>query len=76
MPLSRPLTPASHLFNCWIRKELELLMRPRLADLERATILRVLAECGENRARAAEKLGIGRATMHRKMREISKDSNA
>ena len=40
-----------------------------LADTEKDTILRILDECGGNKSRAAEKLGISRRTLHRKLKE-------
>ena len=40
-----------------------------LADTEKDTILRILDECGGNKSRAAEKLGISRRNLHRKLRE-------
>jgi DNA-binding NtrC family response regulator len=40
----------------------------RLDDVERAHILRVLEECGENQSRAAEVLGIDRVTLHHKLK--------
>jgi two-component system, NtrC family, response regulator AtoC len=39
--------------------------RPNLAELERRYIALVLAECGGNKKRAAEKLGIDRRTLYR-----------
>ncbi len=41
----------------------------KLADVERAHILRVLEACEDNRTRAAEVLGISRSTMKRKLAE-------
>ena len=40
-----------------------------LDEVERAHILRVLEECGENQSRAAEKLGIDRVTLHHKLKK-------
>ena len=40
-----------------------------LAETEKDTILRVLAECGNNKSKAALKLGISRRTLHRKLNE-------
>ena len=40
-----------------------------LAETEKDTILRVLAECGNNKSQAAIKLGISRRTLHRKLNE-------
>ena len=40
-----------------------------LAETEKDTILRVLAECGNNKSKAAIKLGISRRTLHRKLNE-------
>jgi two-component system, NtrC family, response regulator HydG len=39
-----------------------------LDDVERAHILRILDECGENQSRAAEVLGIDRVTLHHKLK--------
>ena len=39
--------------------------RPTLGELERRYIALVLAECGGNKKRAAEKLGIDRRTLYR-----------
>lgn len=39
-----------------------------LDEVERAHILRVLEECGQNQSRAAEKLGIDRVTLHHKLK--------
>lgn len=39
-----------------------------LEEVERAYILRVLDECGQNQSRAAEKLGIDRVTLHHKLK--------
>ena len=39
-----------------------------LEEVERGYILRVLAECGQNQSRAAEKLGIDRVTLHHKLK--------
>jgi DNA-binding NtrC family response regulator len=41
----------------------------RLADIERAAILESLAAAKGNRARAAEALGIGIATLYRKLKQ-------
>lgn len=41
-----------------------------LAEVERAHIERVLASCGGNRTRAAKELGIGSATLFRKLRRF------
>jgi DNA-binding NtrC family response regulator len=41
-----------------------------LAQMERATILAVLDECGGNRTQAAKKLGISRRTLIYKLREF------
>ena len=42
----------------------------RLSQVERATILATLAECGENRTHAAKKLGISRRALIYKIRAI------
>src|SRR5690606_18868255 len=42
--------------------------KTRQAQAERADILRVLAECGGDRALASERLGISRTTLWRKLR--------
>ena len=47
------------------------LFTPETCDLERnekLLIERALNECGGNRSRAAEKLGISRRTLHRKLK--------
>jgi transcriptional regulator of acetoin/glycerol metabolism len=43
--------------------------RRGLKDLEQAAIAATLAETGGNKRKAAEKLGIGRATLWRKLRQ-------
>ncbi|MDO9004050.1 MAG: propionate catabolism operon regulatory protein PrpR [Aquabacterium sp.] len=43
-------------------------LKARQAELERADILRVLAECGGDRALASERLGISRTTLWRKLK--------
>lgn len=40
-----------------------------LADTEKTAILKALEECGNNKTKAAEKLGISRRTLHRKLNE-------
>ncbi len=40
-----------------------------LAETEKDAILRVLAECGNNKTKAATRLGISRRTLHRKLNE-------
>jgi DNA-binding NtrC family response regulator len=40
-----------------------------LDEVERAYILRVLEECGQNQSRTAEKLGIDRVTLHHKLKK-------
>ncbi|MDD4269871.1 MAG: sigma-54 dependent transcriptional regulator [Pirellulales bacterium] len=45
----------------------------RLSQVERATILATLAECGGNRTIAAKKLGISRRTLIYKLRAIEAD---
>jgi len=42
-----------------------------LAAVERRHVLRVLQACGGNQVEAAQRLGIGRTTLWRKLREIS-----
>jgi Nif-specific regulatory protein len=42
---------------------------PRLSDMERRQIEKALAAAGGNRAKAAQMLGISRATIYRKLRE-------
>ena len=39
-----------------------------MAELERDAIERALAECGGNRRRAAERLGIGLRTLYEKLK--------
>jgi len=48
----------------------------RLADVERAHILAVLRSTGGNRAQAAAQLGIGAATLYRKLRQFGDTSTA
>ena len=43
-------------------------LKTRQAESERADILRVLAECGGDRAQASERLGISRTTLWRKLK--------
>lgn len=43
-------------------------LKARQAESERADILRVLAECGGDRAQASERLGISRTTLWRKLK--------
>jgi len=45
----------------------------RLADVERALVLQTLEEARGNRARAAELLGIGVATLYRKLKQYGAD---
>ena len=45
----------------------------RLADVERAAILEALASAKGNRARAADALGIGIATLYRKLKQYGAD---
>ncbi len=40
-----------------------------LADAEKAQILAALADCRNNKSKAAERLGISRRTLHRKLKE-------
>ena len=42
---------------------------PTLAETEKAQILAVLDECRNNKSKAAERLGISRRTLHRKLKE-------
>ena len=42
---------------------------PTLAETEKAQILAMLAECRNNKSKAAERLGISRRTLHRKLKE-------
>ena len=44
-----------------------------LAQREKDAILRALSECGGNKTAAAEKLGISRRTLHRKLNEWAKE---
>lgn len=44
-----------------------------LADTEKSIILKTLEECGFNKTKTAEKLGISRRTLHRKLNEWSID---
>ena len=44
-----------------------------LAEVEREHILAVLAASGGNKARASERLGIGTATLFRKLREYREE---
>jgi DNA-binding NtrC family response regulator len=46
-----------------------------LADVERALILETLAASGGNRAKAAEALGIGVATLYRKLKQYGADGS-
>ncbi len=60
-----PFTPQPQL-TAAARNEAGLLAdRPTLAELERRYIQLVLAECGGNKKKAAEKLGIDRRTLYR-----------
>ena len=45
-----------------------------LEDTERALIARTLKECGGNVTRAAEKLGISRRTLHRRLAEAKREA--
>lgn len=47
-----------------------------LAALERSHILRLLTSVGGNRTRAAERLGIGRSTLKRKLAEMTREGIA
>jgi transcriptional regulator of acetoin/glycerol metabolism len=42
----------------------------RMERAERQAILQVLAQTGGNKARAAELLGVGRATLYRKLKQL------
>jgi DNA-binding NtrC family response regulator len=44
-----------------------------LAEAEQKLIISTLAQCGGNKTRAAEVLGIGRKTLHRKLQEYHID---
>lgn len=44
-----------------------------LAEAEKRLIISTLAQCGGNKTRAAEVLGIGRKTLHRKLQEYHID---
>ncbi len=44
-----------------------------LAEAEKQLIISTLAQCGGNKTRAAEVLGIGRKTLHRKLQEYQID---
>ena len=57
----------------WRRPESSTIVR-RLAELEKRYIALVLGECGGNKKRAAEKLGIDRRTLYRAI-ERSGDSS-
>jgi two-component system, NtrC family, response regulator AtoC len=50
--------------------------RPTLAELEKRYIALVLAECGGNKKRAAEKLGIDRRTLYRAIERSGETSDA
>jgi two-component system, NtrC family, response regulator AtoC len=49
--------------------------RPTLAELERRYIALVLAECGGNKKKAAEKLGIDRRTLYRALERAGVDAS-
>ncbi|MEW6071255.1 MAG: sigma-54 dependent transcriptional regulator [Planctomycetota bacterium] len=49
---------------------LPLDLRQALRQFERQHIVKVLAECGDNKAQAAEVLGIGLSSLYRKMDEM------
>ena len=51
----------------------ELTERGRLSQVERATILATLEECGGNRTQAAKKLGISRRALIYKLRAIESE---
>jgi len=44
-----------------------------LAEAEKQLIISTLAQCGGNKTKAAEVLGIGRKTLHRKVQEYHID---
>jgi transcriptional regulator of acetoin/glycerol metabolism len=43
-----------------------------MRELEREAIARALEECGDNVTRAAKMLGLGRATVYRRLAELQK----
>ena len=49
--------------------------RPTLAELERRYIDLVLAECGGNKKKAAERLGIDRRTLYRALERTGVDAS-
>ncbi|MBA4108736.1 MAG: propionate catabolism operon regulatory protein PrpR [Leptothrix sp. (in: Bacteria)] len=51
-----------------VTAETSPVLKARQAESERADILRVLAECGGDRAQASERLGISRTTLWRKLK--------
>ena len=53
------------------RESVPHLAPPTLAETEKAQILAVLDECRNNKSKAAERLGISRRTLHRKLKEWS-----
>ena len=44
-----------------------------MADIERVAILAALRECGGNRRKAADRLGIGERTLYRKLRDYEQE---
>ena len=68
----KPATPAP-LPAAAPRRALPAPVEPvrRIVDLERAEIEQALRECGNNKTRAAEILGISRRTLHRRLREYA-----
>jgi transcriptional regulator of acetoin/glycerol metabolism len=44
-----------------------------IGENEKAQILAVLKECGDNRSKAAQRLGISRRTIYRKLAEYAKE---
>lgn len=55
-----------------VKRKLSYPDESRLEEVERGHILKVLEECGNNKARAASILGISQATLFRKIKEFTK----